>query len=296
MSVQAWVVASNAMFRVIKELNLRVEHAKDFDLPCGHKLVQTRPQIYRVGLGSRAEGGWYDCQLEFCVPEVHKRTILLRRSCNIKWETWDYRPEIYERLKARAQEIIRTNKEACDELVRLHDDPDYGSDYKPFEFGQRVMRRRIHDFPTSEAVERSGVKHIDELNAPSHIGMVVKCARIPDDPYRGFNVTIAPDDLIGQPVNHLTFPGHELDSIALDYDTYEITRIYEQWYGKCYTCHFWGGKRDYPTKDGRCEKVESDLYKEVTTTDGHCDKWDAFEDKIIFELLEKWNKDAGAGL
>ena len=268
------------MLKIVVEMGLEAT----FDPEHERQLLQqypadTHPRLYRVGTGRPAGGGSKDCHIEFLVRE-NTSTIRLRRAGNLKYETWEYRPEIRHRIKDRIRDIIDANYAACAGLMEPHYSIGGTVLYKPFEFGQRVVRRRMHDPGALYSVKY----HVNELSEPTHVGFVRKCEST--KPHEWF-VSISCDD--GRIVDNI--PAHELDKLELADDVYEIERLYTDWYGHCRTCLHWGGQREHPAEAGRCEKVESDLYKEKTTTDGRCDKYEPFESKIIPRLMNTWGQE-----
>ena len=81
-------------------------------------------------------------------------------------------------------------------------------------------------------------------------------------------------------------------------------RLHKDWWGKCRTCRFWGGTDNGDGSDtglstsnaprwndGPCLNESSDLFKQETTTDGYCGKWDSFDIDIAFGLLDESEKD-----
>jgi hypothetical protein len=74
-------------------------------------------------------------------------------------------------------------------------------------------------------------------------------------------------------------------------------RLHMDWWGKCRTCRYWHGTdagdgsgrmgNQVRWQDSPCTNPASDRYQEVTTTEGHCSKWDSFDVETALELLQE---------
>lgn len=70
-------------------------------------------------------------------------------------------------------------------------------------------------------------------------------------------------------------------------------RIHFDWWGKCRTCEFWDGVRDFGLRDepgGLCKNEKSALHGQMPWSEGHCEYWDSYDYETALEVLDgKWN-------
>lgn len=67
-------------------------------------------------------------------------------------------------------------------------------------------------------------------------------------------------------------------------------RIHSDWWGKCRSCRFWHGTDEgthLRWNPSPCTNPASDMFQQETWTEGHCNKWDSFDEEVAFEILEQ---------
>ena len=74
-------------------------------------------------------------------------------------------------------------------------------------------------------------------------------------------------------------------------DKDESKRIHLDWWGKCRTCRHWQGTDESSQllrwNPGLCDNPASDLFKQETWTEGHCNKWDTFDIETALEIMQE---------
>lgn len=71
-------------------------------------------------------------------------------------------------------------------------------------------------------------------------------------------------------------------------------RIHIDWLYQCRTCEHWDGRREFlplgESENGHCINNKSPLFKECTSSCGHCECWDSYDYETALELFDgKWN-------